>query len=300
VSTNLIGDYLRARREHVRPEDVGLVDNGRRRVTELRRDELAMLAGISSEYYTRLEQGRDQHPSGQVLDALARGLNLDDDARAHLHKLANPTPLVNRSPRRLQRVRPSVQQLLDSWTETPAYLYSLHLDVLASNALARALSPMFLPGGNVLRSTFLDPEVHELLPDWETKVVTLVAALRAMVGPDVDDARLTDLVGELSVKSPTFARLWSRHDARPQSGDGIHVMQHPSVGELRLTYDKFAVAGAEGQTMVIYHADPRSSTEQALRLLSTLAVEVGGKSSDLDEQAASPPAGSGRPDRLQA
>jgi transcriptional regulator with XRE-family HTH domain len=273
MTANLIGDYLRARREQVRPEDVGLVDNGRRRVTGLRRDELAMLAGISTEYYTRLEQGRDQHPSTQVLDAVSRALNLDDDGHAHLYSLASPKPGRNRAARRVERVSPSIQQLLDSWTDTPAYVHGPHFDVIASNALARALSSLFEPGANVLRSTFLDPEVHQLLPDWETKVVTLVAALRAMVGPDIEDIRLTELVGELSVKSPVFARLWSRHDVRPQSGDGLHLMQHPSVGQLQLTYDKFEVAGAQGQTLVIYHADAGSETAQSLRLLSTFAAD---------------------------
>lgn len=273
MTANLIGDYLRARREQVRPEDVGLVDNGRRRVTGLRRDELAMLAGISTEYYTRLEQGRDQHPSAQVLEAVARALGLDDDGRAHLYLLASPKPVRNRAARRVERVSPSVQQLLDSWTDTPAYVHGPHLDVIASNTLARALSPMFEPGMNVLRSTFLDSEVHDLLPDWETKVVTLVAALRAMVGPDVEDLRLTELVGELSVKSTVFARLWSSHEVRPQSGDGVHFMHHHAVGELQLTYDKFAVASAEGQALVIYHADAGSGTAQALRLLSTLAAD---------------------------
>jgi transcriptional regulator with XRE-family HTH domain len=273
MSTNLIGDYLRARREQVHPDDVGIADNGRRRVPGLRRDELAMLAGISTEYYTRLEQGRDQHPSSQVLDAVARALNLDDDARAHLHQLATPRPAMNRPPRRTQRVRPSVQQLLDSWTDTPAYVQGRHLDVLASNGLARALSPMFVPGTNLLRATFLDNHVHELMPDWESKVETLIASLRAMVGPDVEDPRLTELVGELSVKSATFARLWSLHDVRPQPGYGIHLMEHRGVGPLQLTYDKFAVAGAEGQTLVIYHAEPASTSEQALRLLSTLVAD---------------------------
>ncbi|MCU1479431.1 MAG: Transcriptional regulator, family [Subtercola sp.] len=274
MTVNLIGDYLRARREHVRPEDVGLVDHGRRRVTGLRRDELAMLAGISTEYYTRLEQGRDQHPSTQVLEAVARALNLDDDARTHLFLLASPKQGKSRAGRRAERVRPSVQQLLDSWTETPAYVHDPLLEVIASNAMARALSPMFEPGMNVLRSTFLDTAVHDLLPDWETKVVTLVAALRAMVGPDVEDLRLTELVGELSVKSPAFARLWPRHDVRPQSGGGLHIMQHPSVGELQLTYDKFEVAGSAGQTLVIYHAGTGTGTAQALRLLSTLAADA--------------------------
>jgi transcriptional regulator with XRE-family HTH domain len=280
VSTNPIGEYLRARRAQVRPEDVGLIDNGRRRVAGLRRDELAMLAGISTEYYTRLEQGRDQHPSAQVLDAVARVLNLDDDGIACLHHLARPAPARRNTAHRVPRVSAGVQQLLDSWTSTPAYVHGPHLDVIASNPLARALSTMFTPGRNVLRETFLETHVHELLPDWETKVGTLVAALRAMVGRDYEDPRLTELVGELSVKSPLFARLWSRHDVRPQSGDGVHVMQHPAVGELVLRYDKFLVAGAEEQTLVIYHADPGSPSAEALLLLSTIASDETAREGD--------------------
>jgi transcriptional regulator with XRE-family HTH domain len=264
----MIGEYLRARRELVRPEDVGLSDNGRRRVPGLRRDELAMLAGISTEYYTRLEQGRDRHPSAQVLEAVARALGLDDDATAHLHELTAPPPRRRRTQRRPDRVRPSVRQLLNSWHTTPAYVQGRHMDVLAANALATAISPMFSPGANILRSAVLDPAVQDLLQDWETKVGGLVSGLRAMVGPDVDDPRLTELVGELSVKSETFRRLWSRHDVRPQTGGGIHHMHHPQVGDLELHYDKFAVTGSDGQLLVIYHAEPASRTEQALSLLA--------------------------------
>ena len=267
----MIGEYLRARRELVRPEEVGLVDNGRRRVSGLRRDELAMLAGISTEYYTRLEQGRDQHPSAQVLDAVARALGLDDDARAHLHGLATPVPRGRRGRRQSDRVRPSVQQLLDSWHTTPAYVQGRHLDVLAVNALASAISPMFTPGTNLLRAILLDPAVQDLLPGWQDKVGGLVSSLRAMVGPDVDDPRLTDLVGELSVKSETFRRAWSRHDVRPRPGGGIHHMRHPLVGDLELQYDKFAVSGSPGQQLVVYHAAPASRTAEALAMLASVS-----------------------------
>ncbi|MYV54600.1 helix-turn-helix transcriptional regulator [Streptomyces sp. SID3212] len=274
MTGNQIGDFLRARRDQVRPEQVGLRDSGRRRVPGLRRDELAMLAGISTEYYTRLEQGRDQNPSAQVLDAVARALNLDDDARTHLHQLATPAPVRPRVPRRPERVRPSMLQLIDSWQGTPAFVQGPHLDIMASNAIARALSPVFTPGTNLLRATILDPAMHALIPDWEVKVETLIAGLRSTVGPEVEDPRLMALVGELAVKSPAFARIWSRHDVRPLSGGGTHHMRHPAVGELELAYDKFAVNGTDGLTLVIYHAEPGSSTEQSLALLSTLAADI--------------------------
>jgi transcriptional regulator with XRE-family HTH domain len=267
---NLIGEYLRARRELIRPEDVGLPDNGHRRVPGLRRDELAMLAGISTEYYTRLEQGRDRRPSPQVLDAVARALGLDGDATAHLQSLGAPE--APRRRRGAERVRPGVQQLLDAWVGTPAYVQSSLQDVLAANRLAILLSPVFRPGGNILRSVLLDPEVQEFLPGWERRVGSLIAALRAMVGPDVDDPRLTELVGELSVKSDLFRRLWPRHDAKPHPGGGLHRMRHPIAGELELFYEKFAVTGEDGQLLVVYRAAPGSPTSEALALLGSLPL----------------------------
>jgi transcriptional regulator with XRE-family HTH domain len=148
----------------------------------LRRDELAMLAGISTEYYTRLEQGRDHHPSAQVLDAVARALGLDEAATAHLHSLAAPH---RRTRAKVAKIRPSVQMLLDSWQTIPAYVQSRHLDVVASNAMAVALSPIYTPGENVLRSVLLDEAAQEFLPGWESRLPGLVASLRAMAGPDV-------------------------------------------------------------------------------------------------------------------
>jgi transcriptional regulator with XRE-family HTH domain len=270
ASVNLIGEYLRARRELIRPEDVGLRDNGHRRVPGLRRDELAMLAGISTEYYTRLEQGRDRHPSPQVLDAIARTLGLDEDATAHLHALGTPQTPRRRRP---ERVRPGVQPLLDAWHNTPAYIQNPLQDVLAANRLAVALSPIFTPGNNILRSVLLDEAVQEFLPGWQNRIGSLVAALRVMVGPDVDDPRLTNLVGELSVKSELFRRLWSRHDAKPHPGGGVHRLRHPVVGDLELHYEKFAVTGADGQLLVVYHAEPGSPNADALTLLGSLPAE---------------------------
>src|SRR6476619_4121274 len=154
-TTNAIGEYLRARRELVQPEDVGVQDLGRRRTPGLRREEVAMLAGVSSDYYIRLEQGRDQHPSVQVLDALARALQLDDDATAHLHALATPVARRRRrSTPRPEKVPTGIAQLIATWHETPAYVYGRYMDVLAANALATALGPHYVPGTNMLRAAF--------------------------------------------------------------------------------------------------------------------------------------------------
>lgn len=273
MADSSLGDYLRARRELVRPEDVGLVDNRRRRVPGLRRDELALLAGISTEYYTRLEQGRDRRPSRQVLEAVAQALRLDDDATAHLHDLAAPAPR-RRRPRPPEQVAPSVLRLLASWRSTPAFVQGRYLDILAANPLATALSPLYTPGTNALRAAFLDGTVRDLYHDWLERAADAVAGLRAILGPDVDDPYLTDLVGELSARSESFRRLWSRHDVRPQPGGGTHRMRHPRVGELELRYDKFDIAGTDHQRLVIYQAEPGSASERALILLATIAAHT--------------------------
>jgi transcriptional regulator with XRE-family HTH domain len=273
VSANSIGEYLRARRELLHPDEVGLPDSGRRRVAGLRRDELALLAGISTEYYTRLEQGSDHHPSPQVLGAIARALRLDADATAHLHELAAPAPARRRRARRAEQVTPSVRQLLDSWHANPAFVQGRYLDVLAANPLMRALSPMYTPGRNILRAAFLDSAVGDLFCDADVRLENVVSALRASAGPDVDDPQLTDLIGELSLKSPEFRRLWARHDVKPHVGTGVHQMQHPQVGALELHYDKFHLAGADRQMLTVYQAEPGSRSEQALALLATIATD---------------------------
>jgi transcriptional regulator with XRE-family HTH domain len=272
VSANSVGEYLRARRELLRPDDVGIPDSGRRRVPGLRRDELALLAGISTEYYTRLEQGSDHHPSAQVLDAIARALRLDADATAHLHELAAPAGRRRRA-RRPEQVPPSVRQLLDCWPGNPAFVHGRFLDVLAANPLMTALSPMYTPGRNILRAAFLDSAVGDLFHDAELRLENVVSALRASVGPDVDDPGLTELIGELSLKSADFRRLWARHDVKPHVGTGVHRMRHPQVGELELHYDKFHLAGADRQMLTIYQAQPGSPSEQALTLLATIAAD---------------------------
>ncbi|GII27052.1 transcriptional regulator [Planotetraspora mira] len=275
-----IGEYLRARRELMRPEAVGLSDLGRGRTLGLRREELAMLAGISTDYYLRLEQGRDQHPSEHVLEALARALQLDEDATAHLHQLARPKRRRRRFPDHSERVQPGIRQLLATWSDTPAYVQSRFLDVLAANPLACALSPVYRPGVNVLRALFLDPGVREYYRDWEKITSGTVGTLRELAGPDVDDPRLTDLVGELSVRSEIFRRLWARQDVRARRC-GSSVIDHPQVGPLELRFEKLLISGTNGQLLVIKHAEPGSPTAQSLALLASMIA----KTDDLGERA---------------
>src|ERR1700744_1985393 len=212
-SENPIGEYLRARRERARPEDIGLPALGRRRVPGLRREEVAMLAGVSADYYVRLEQGRDQHPSAQVLDALAGALQLDDHATAHPHRLAAPAARRRRRPApRPERVPAGILQLISTWHETPAYVYGRRMDVLAANPLATALAPYYAPGENLVRAAFLDPRLADRDDDWDRITEAAVGALRALAGPDTDDPRLIELVGELSICSERFRQLWARHE----------------------------------------------------------------------------------------
>jgi transcriptional regulator with XRE-family HTH domain len=269
-SENPIGEYLRARRELVRPEDIGLPDLGRRRVPGLRREEVAMLAGVSADYYVRLEQGRDQHPSDQVIEALGRALQLDDDGVAHLRQLATPTARRRRAPRRPERVPAGILELLGSLHETPAYVYGRYLDVLAANPLATALVPYYRVGVNLVRASFLDPQIDET-HDRDRATKTSVAALRALTGPDVDDPRLEELVGELSVRSERFRKLWARHDVKPKRS-GRSRIDHPQVGPLDLGYEKLPIADADRLTLVLYHAEPNSKSAQAVSLLASTTV----------------------------
>lgn len=269
---NRIGRFLRARRELVRPEDVGIPDHGRRRVPGLRREELAMLAGVSADYYVRLEQGRDQHPSEQVLDALARALRLDEDAAAHLHELAHPAPRRRRrAAAKLERVRPSLQRLMDRWPESPAVVIGCRMDILAANSMALALNPAQRVGTNLVRLMFLDAGHQSMHPDFERAAAGTVASLRAQVGPDLDDPLLHELVGELSLKSELFRKLWARHDVHAKT-HGTKVMVHPIVGELELDYESFSVNGADGQMLIVYHAAPGSASARALALLSSMSA----------------------------
>ena len=269
---NRLGEFLRARRALVTPDDVGLPDLGRRRVAGLRREELALLAGVSVDYYVRLEQGRDTHPSEQVLDALARALCLDHDTTAHLHDLARPAPRRRRPRERPERVRPGVLRLRESWSAIPAFVLGRRMDVLAFNALAGMLHDGFRTERNMVRLVFLDPAARDTFPDFDGVAQETVATLRAAAGADLDDPRLVELVGELSLKSDDFRRLWARHEVR-EKASGTKRMLHPMVGEIVLGYETLRVNDAPEQLVVGYHAEPGSASERALALLGAMAAE---------------------------
>src|SRR4051794_24285006 len=247
-------EFLRTRRARIRPQDVGLDVSGYRRVPGLRREELAALAGVSVDYYVRLEQGRDVHPSDGVLDAIARALPLDDAGRDYLRRLASPRPARPAKPRP-ERVRAGVQQLLDALTATPAFVLGRRMDVLAWNRLAAALVCDFgeldRSERNMVRLTFLDDGAHDIYPDFEQVAQETVAHLRLSAGRHRDDPLLASLVGELSMKSELFRTLWARHDVREKT-HGRKRMNHPLVGELALDYETLALPGDGDQVLVTY------------------------------------------------
>lgn len=282
--SNALGEYLRARRALVDPAAAGVRVTGVRRTPGLRREEVATLAGISADYYLRLEQGRDRNPSAQVLDALARVLGLDATAAAYLRSLSGARSAPRRAPREIVPV--GIRQLLDALT-LPAVVESRRFDVLAANRLATALSPCLRPGANRLRSLFLDPDEREMYPDWETAVGSLVAAFRASIGTDVDDPGTTRLVGELSMVSEPFRRLWARHDVRAVSGAAVRML-HPHVGPLELRREKLAIGDADGQLLAIYHAEPGSDSARSLALLGSLARADGAAAAPLTADGRAP------------
>lgn len=270
-TANALGEFLRARREQVQPEDVGLTSFGHRRTPGLRREEVAMLAGISTDYYLRLEQGRDRTPSVQVLEAIGRVLRLDEDQTTYLLALIRPTPRRRSRSTRPQKVPTGTLRLIES-LPMPAFVQSRYLDVLAANALARALSPNLRLGVNRLRAALLDPAEAELHGDWENATAAAVGQLRATSGAETEDPRMVELVGELSLKSEFFRRVWARQDVvRPTGGPA--QLHHPQVGDLTLHREKLTVAGTDGQVLVIYHAEAGTASADALALLGSIAAD---------------------------
>jgi transcriptional regulator with XRE-family HTH domain len=266
VESSALGDYLRARRGQVRPEDVGLVAGARRRVRGLRREELATLAGISAEYYLRLEQGRDKNPSAQVLDALARALQLDVTATEYLHQLANRMG-GHRDHGSAEAAAFGTEELIEQFA-MPAIVASRFLDVLAANSIARALSPGFTPGENFLRWRLLDPVARDLYADWDEATDVAVSGLREAAASDPDDPRLQSMIDELSGLSERFRELWARADVGYRIGV-IH-MHHPKVGDIYLNRNRFNIPHSGGQHLLIYSADPGSDSAEALAALREL------------------------------
>jgi transcriptional regulator with XRE-family HTH domain len=270
-----IHEFLTSRRARITPEQAGLpVYGGKRRVSGLRREEVALLAGISVEYYTRLERGNARGVSESVLDGLARALQLDEAERAHLIdlvRIANTTRPPRRQPTQ-QRVRPSVQRILDSMSGTPAFVQNGHLDVLYANRLGYALySEVFRDPGrpaNFGRFVFLDPRATEFYVDWEGVASDIVALLRAEAGRDPYDRALSDLIGELSTRSQEFRVRWAAHNVRFHR-TGVKRFHHPVVGDLTLAYEALELPGDPGQTIFAYTAEPNSPSHDALNLLAS-------------------------------
>ena len=231
-----------------------------------------MLAGVSADYYVRLEQGRDRHPSDQVLEALSRVLDLGPDGLDHARRLAGAAPVVKRT-RRPAKPAPGLLRLIDAMRDTPVVIVDPHLDVLAANVLARALNPAFATGHNLVRAIFLEPGARDFYPEWERHAQETVASLRAAAGADADDPRLNELVGELSVKSSEFRLWWARHEVKAKTRGTKHLV-HPSVGPITVDYETLAPQGAEGQMLFIYHAEPNSPSAAALALLGSVAVSA--------------------------
>ena len=268
---NALGGYLKARRQLVQPGEVGILagtTGGLRRVAGLRREEVAMLAGVSADYYLRLEQGRDRNPSEQVVKALARVLQLDDEATAYLLALSRPPAVKAPRPRR-EVVPVGIRQLL-TVLGLPAFVEGRYFDVLAANPLATAMSPRLVAGQNRLRAVFLDPAEQALHPDWERSMAGMVASFRGSVGTHTSDPHFLQLVGELAVRSDLFRRLWARQDVRAREGAPARIL-HPEIGELLLRREKLGIGGTDGQLLVVYHPQDADTAER-LALLGSLAA----------------------------
>lgn len=270
MSSMDVGDFLRARRAEVTPAQVGLPSTGRRRVSGLRREEVAALAGLSVDYYVRLEQGREKHPSTQVLSAIADALQLDHDAYQHLFRIAGFAPGL-RTSARPERIDPDLRQLMDGWPDNPTLLLGRTYDVLARNRLGAALWRPFTYSDNLLLNIFLDDAAPTFYKDWRAAAVNTVAGFRAAAGVALDDPRVKEIVAELTAASPEFVEIWERNDARGKSAD-VKTFVHPEVGELTLRMQTFDVRSAPGQQLVVYHAEAGSPSAQALKLLGSLAV----------------------------
>jgi transcriptional regulator with XRE-family HTH domain len=273
-----IQEFLTSRRAAITPEQAGVPSFGPRRVPGLRREEVAVLAGVSVPYYTRLERGDLSGVSDGVLEALAGALRLDDAERAHLFALARAAQPTGAPPRRgapKPRIRPEIQWTLDAITGAAAYVGNDRLDILAANALSRALfseldaTPPQPP--NFARFVFLDPRAQSFYTDWDRAARDTAEILRAAAGRDPRDRDLTDLVGELATRSPEFRTHWAAHNVRFHASAVKHF-NHPVVGELSLSFNRMDIAADRGLTLFTYAAEPGSRSEQALNLLGSWAA----------------------------
>ena len=285
-SRNEIRDFLISRRAKITPEQAGLpAYGGNRRVLGLRREEVAMLAGVSVDYYIRMERGNARGVSDGVLENLVRALHLDEAERAHLYDLVRAANTGPRAPRRpaKQQVRPAVQRLLDAMTMAPVYVRNGRMDVLAANRLGRALfAPLFASPAkptNLARFIFLDPAAPEFYQEWDRLASDTVALLRADAGRNPTDRGLSDLIGELSTRSDIFRVRWADHNVR-QHRSGIKHFHHPVVGDISLAYESLELVADPGMVLNGYSAEPGSASQDALNLLASWAATA-----DQEQQA---------------
>jgi transcriptional regulator with XRE-family HTH domain len=266
-----LANFLRIRRSRVDPASVGIPVDRYRRVDGLRREEVAHLSGVSIDYYVRLEQGRATQPSEQILDALARVFALDDTERAHLDRLARRRRRPAKTPK--GRVRPELLRVLDLVEGAPAFVMDHRMNVLAGNRLARVLYGQPIPGLNTARHIFLEEAERGLYDDWNTCTMDVVGHLRLAAGQYPDDAQLASLIGELSMGSDRFRRLWARADVCART-HGRKAYRHPLVGLLELHQENFALPGEPGMEMIVLSAAAGSTSEDGLRLLAALALDT--------------------------
>ena len=278
-AANDIAEFLTSRRAKITPEQAGLPSYGKRRVPGLRREEVASLAGMSVEYYKRLERGNSSGVSELVLEGLARALQLDEAERSHLFDLVRAAGRAGRgSPKRSrpvkQTIRPVVQRILDQ-ISAPATVRNARLDYVGGNTLGRALyAPVFdsrQQPANSARFTFLDHAAADFYPDWNRAAADSVSLLRAEAGRNPDDRELTELIGDLTTRSERFSALWATHNVRWHS-TGTKPFHHPVVGDLSLAYEGLELTADPGQTLITYTAEPGSTSEQALTFLASWAA----------------------------
>jgi transcriptional regulator with XRE-family HTH domain len=275
-----VREFLASRRARITPQQAGLpAYGGTRRVPGLRRAEVALLAGVSPDYYVRLERGNLSGASDSVLDAIARALQLDEAERAHLFDLARAANTTPRARRRTtpQQVRPGVQQLLDAMTDAPAFVRNGRLDILAANRLGQAVyAPVFdtaIRPANLARFAFLDPRATDFYPDWDAAANTTVNILRIEAGRTPHDRALSDLVGELATRSDDFRTRWAAHNVRLHH-TGVKHFRHPIVGEVILSFEAMPLPTDPGLTLTALSAEPGSPTQDALKLLTSWATTL--------------------------
>ncbi|TKK86470.1 helix-turn-helix transcriptional regulator [Herbidospora galbida] len=270
-SNNLLGDFLRARRESTSPAQAGFLHAPSRRTPGLRREEVAMLAGVSNSYYIRLEQGRERNPSAQVLSALARVLRLDPDATEYLYSLAHPWARPQVETGVMDQVSPSLLRLVNLSRHAPALVLGRRFEVLAHNPLIEALYEGMTHIDHCVRMIYLSPAAVDFYPDWEKAARAKTAQLRTAVAADPDDPYLRGLVAELTAASAEFRRIWALHEVQAR-GNEIKELRHPRLGDLSLSWEVLSVSGS-GQKFVTLAAEPGSHSEWALReLVESLTV----------------------------